>query len=86
MKKEIKVMRFMKPKEKKTQKTPWEVSERVIDLVKAYAEYTEYSEEEIVEYFLNVIQDDEAFRSWAVKKRNNKKLLKILELEEALVE
>ncbi|UNL82891.1 hypothetical protein [Priestia koreensis] len=75
-------MRFMKPKDKKLKKVDWEVPERLVDLVKAYSEYINYSETEVIEYYLSFIQEDENFRSWALQKRNNKKLLKLLEMEE----
>lgn len=79
-------MRFMKPKDKKLKKVDWEVPERLVDLVKVYSEYINYSETEVIEYYLGFIQEDENFRSWALQKRNNKKLLKLLEMEETLVE
>jgi hypothetical protein len=79
-------MRFMKQKDKKLKKVDWEVPERLVDLVKAYSEYINYSETEVIEYYLGFIQEDENFRSWALRKRNNKKLLKLLEMEETLVE
>jgi septation ring formation regulator EzrA len=75
-------MRFMVPKEKNLKQTDWEVPQKIIDLVKAYSEYTDYTENEVVEYYLNQIQEDERFRDWAKKRRNNKKLLKLLEIEE----
>ncbi|MEH7255726.1 hypothetical protein V7111_26830 [Neobacillus niacini] len=74
-------MRFMMPKEKNLKKVDWEVSQKTIDLVNAYSEYTDYTENEVVEYFLSQIQEDKRFRTWAMKKRNNKKLLKLLELD-----
>jgi hypothetical protein len=75
-------MRFMKPKDKKLKKVDWEVPERLVDLVKVYSEYINYSETEVIEYYLGFIQEDENFRSWVLQKRNNKKLLKLLEMEE----
>lgn len=79
-------MRFIKPKDKKVQKTDWEMSEQTVDLVKAYAEYTDYTETEVVEFFLCYIREDKDFQSWAMKKRNNKKLLKLLELQKSETE
>lgn len=72
----------MKPKEKKLQKVGWEVSEQTIDLVTAYTEYTDYSETDVVEFYLNFIREDVKFRDWVMKRRNNKKLLKLLDVEE----
>jgi hypothetical protein len=73
----------MIPKDRKLKKVNWEVPERLIDLVEAYSEYINYSESEVIEYYLNFIQEDEDFRAWALKKRNNKKLLKLLEIDDA---
>jgi hypothetical protein len=75
-------MRFMVPKEKNLNTADWEVPQKIIDLVKAYSEYTDYTENEVVEYYLSQIQEDERFRAWVLNKRNNKKLLKLLEIEE----
>lgn len=72
----------MEPKEKNLKKVDWEVSQKTIDLVKAYSEYTDFTENEVVEYYLNCIGEDEKFRNWALKRRNNKKLLKLLDMEE----
>jgi len=69
-------------KGQKTEKVDWEVPERLADLVKAYSEYISYSETEVIEYYLGFIQEDEKFHSWALQNRNNKKLLKLLEIEE----
>lgn len=79
-------MRFMMPKEKNLKKADWELPQKTLDLVKAYAEYTDYTENEVVEYYLNQIQEDERFQTWALKKRNNKKLLKLLDTEDSQTE
>jgi hypothetical protein len=76
-------LRFMMPKEKNLKKNDWELPQKTLDLVKAYSEYTDYTENEVVEFYLNQIQEDERFRDWALKKRNNKKLLKVLDMEES---
>jgi hypothetical protein len=44
------------------------------DLVTAYTEYTDYSETDVVEFYLNFIREDVNFRDWVIKRRNNKKL------------
>lgn len=62
-------MRFFEPKDKNLKKVDWEVSQKTIDLVKAYADYTE---NEVVEYYLNCIREDKKFKEWVLKKRNNK--------------
>jgi hypothetical protein len=62
-------LRFFEPKDKNLKKVDWEVSQKTIDLVKAYADYTE---NEVVEYYLNCIREDKKFKEWVLKKRNNK--------------
>ncbi|WP_040203580.1 hypothetical protein [Neobacillus jeddahensis] len=48
-------MPFFEPKDKNLKKVDWEVSQKNIDLVKAYADYTE---NEVVEYYLNCNRED----------------------------
>ncbi|MGG3889631.1 hypothetical protein [Metabacillus fastidiosus] len=55
--------------DKNLKKVDWEVSQKTIDLVKSYSEYTE---NEVVEYYLNCIREDKKFKEWVLKKRNNK--------------
>jgi len=74
-------MEFIKPKNKNLKKPNWQVSEDTISLVKAYSEYCNYSESEVVDIFLSQLKKDESFIDWALKKRNNKRLLKLLEIE-----
>jgi len=73
---------FIKPKNKNHKKVDWQLSEDTIALVKAYSEYTDYSESEIVDMFLRNLSKDEHFIEWILKKRNNKRLLRVLELVE----
>jgi hypothetical protein len=75
-------MKFIEPKNKNSTKVDWDISERVRAVVKYYAEYTEYSESEVVDMFLLNILDDEQFLEWIASKRNNKRILKQLEIEE----
>jgi hypothetical protein len=42
-------MEFIKPKNKNLKKTNWQVSEDTIALVKAYSEYCNYSESEVLD-------------------------------------
>lgn len=76
----------MIPKEKNLKRNDWELPQKTLDLVKAYSEYTDYTENEVVEFYLNQIQEDEQFRDWAMKKRNNKKLLKLLDMGDTQTE
>jgi len=79
-------MNFIKPKNKNVEKVDWLLSERTRAIVKYYAEYTEYSESEIVDKFLLNILEDKDFIAWIEKKRNNRRIVKQLELEHSLEE
>ena len=79
-------MNFIKPKNKNVEKVDWLLSERTRAIVKYYAEYTEYSESDIVDKFLLNILEDKDFIGWIVKKRNNRRIVKLLELEHSLEE
>ncbi|MBZ9533987.1 hypothetical protein KGR20_06890 [Cytobacillus oceanisediminis] len=79
-------MNFIKPKNKNVEKVDWLLSERTRAIVKYYAEYTEYSESEIVDKFLLNILEDKDFIGWIEKKRNNRRIVKQLELEHSLEE
>ncbi|MBG9548679.1 hypothetical protein ABE25_13725 [Cytobacillus firmus] len=72
---------FIKPKDKNLKRPNWQVSERTLSLVKAYSEYCDYSEGEVIDMFLENLKKDEKFIEWALKKRNNKRLLKVLDIE-----
>lgn len=78
------MMQYIKPKNKNVDKVNWLVSERTRMIVKHYAEYTEYDESEIVDMFLRNILGDEQFIEWIKNKRNNKRIIKELELEELM--
>ncbi|MCL6574131.1 MAG: hypothetical protein K6T88_21050 [Bacillus sp. (in: Bacteria)] len=74
-------MEFIKPKKHKTKKSEWLLSERALNIVKYYAEYTGYTEDEVLEKFLTNILLDKEFEKWINNKRNNKRILKDLELD-----
>lgn len=75
-------MKFIKPKNDNAENVDWLVSERVRNLVKTYAEYTEYIESEVVNKFLLNLLDDKDFIDWIENKRNNRRIVKQLEIEE----
>ncbi|MGS2778277.1 hypothetical protein ACVBAX_12980 [Robertmurraya sp. GLU-23] len=75
-------MKFIKPKNNKVENVDWLISERVRAIVKTYAEYTEYSESEVVDMFLLNILDDKEFLKWIENKRNNRRIVKQLEIED----
>lgn len=68
-------MEFIKPKPKIGTKTNWSVSERTKSIVKYYAEYTGYSEDEAVDRFLTNILKDEEFNTWINNKRRKKRIM-----------
>lgn len=74
-------MRFIQPKNRKMQKVSWELPDKTIAIVKYYAEYTGYSEEEVLETFLDNILEDPKFIQHIETKRNNKRILKDLEMD-----
>lgn len=73
---------YIKPKNKNADKVNWVISERSRAIVRHYAEFTEYTESEVVDMFLRNILGDKDFLNWIENKRNNKRILKELELEE----
>ena len=78
----MKKFNYIKPKNLNSEQVNWFVSEQTRNIVAAFSEYSEYTESEVVDEFLKNILTDEEFVDWAIKKRNNKRLLKQLGLEE----
>ena len=78
----MKKFNYIKPKNLNSEQVNWVVSEQTRNIVAAFSEYSEYTESEVVDEFLKNILTDEEFVDWAMKKRNNKRLLKQLGLEE----
>ncbi|MFD1020888.1 hypothetical protein [Thalassobacillus hwangdonensis] len=73
-------MQFIEPKERLKQKTDWRISDQTKSIVKHYAEYTGYSEDEVVDMFLKNILEDESFLNWVQTKRRNKRIIEQLGL------
>ena len=73
-------MMFLKPKNLNLENVDWVISEKTRTIVKNYAEYSERTESEVVDFFLKNILHDEDFIIWVKKKRNNKRLLNLLEI------
>lgn len=65
---------FIKPKTLVKVNPGWEISENTKAIVKYYAEYTDYTESEVIDKFLGNLLKDQEFINWANKKRNNKRL------------
>jgi hypothetical protein len=73
-------MDFIKPRNTKKSGVDWEISERTRTLIKYYAEYTEYSESDVVDQFLTNLLKDKQFIDWILNKRNNKRILTQLDI------
>lgn len=78
-------MEFIEPKKKLEKKANWYVSEHTKSTVKHYAEYTGYTEDEVVDIFLKNILKDEDFIDWINHKRRNKRIVQQLALVEEAV-
>ena len=76
------MVKFIKPKNTNADKVDWLISEKSQAIVKYYAEYTQYSESEVADKFLQNILDDKDFIKWIEQKRNNKRLIKQMEIED----
>lgn len=68
-------MKYIEPKPRLGSKAIWNVSEQTKATVKYYAEYTGYSEDEVVDQFLIQLRDDPNFLEWIQNKRRNKRAL-----------
>lgn len=78
-----KPLEFIQPKNKNAKQVDWKISESTRAMVSYYAEYSEYSEEEVVDKFLQLnLVKDEQFIEWVKSKRNNKRMLKAIGLDE----
>ena len=78
-----KPLEFIQPKNKNAKQVDWKISERTRALVSYYAEYSEYTEEEVVDTFLqlNLIKDEQ-FIEWIKSKRHNKRMLKAIGIDD----
>jgi hypothetical protein len=68
-------MRFIKSKQKLGTHVDWIVSDHSKYIVKHYADYTGYSENEVVDMFLKNLLEDKDFVEWIKTKRRNKRTL-----------
>jgi len=69
------------PKNANKVKVEWRVSEKTKAIVKYYAEYTGYTEDEVVDEFIKVnILNDSNFLKWIYNKRRNKRILSLIGL------
>jgi|HigsolmetaAR205D_1030408.scaffolds.fasta_scaffold00274_18 hypothetical protein len=75
-------MRFLEPKNNNAKKVNWEISEQSREIVKQYAEYAERTESEAVDFFLTNILLDKKFIEWIENKRNNKRIVQKMGIED----
>ncbi len=68
-------MEYIKPKNTGGRKVIWNVSPQTSAVVKYYAQYTGYSEDEVVDMYLLQLRDDPQFQSWLKKQRRNKRAM-----------
>ena len=78
----MKKWNYIKPKNLNAERPDWRISEHTRNIVAAFSEYSEYTESEVVDEFLRNLLTDDDFVNWAKNKRNNKRLLKQLGIEE----
>lgn len=71
-------MQFIEPKKRLEKKVEWRVSGHTLAIVKFYAEFTGYTEDEIVDRFLKNLLDDKKLIEWANNKRRNKRVFQKL--------
>jgi len=71
-------MKFIKPKTTK-KKVTWEISDKTLTILNYYSKYSQYSEEEIVDMFLENLLEDEGFIEWINKQRYKKRIEAILQ-------
>jgi len=68
-------MEFIRPRNIKAEQVDWEISEQSRALVKCYAEYTEYTENDVVDMLLKNILQDKNFVTWVQERRFNKRIM-----------
>lgn len=75
-------MRFIEPKNRKLTNVHWKLPEKTVAIVKHYADYTGYTEEEVLAEFLENLLSDQGFIDHIRTKRNNKRMLRELEMNQ----
>jgi hypothetical protein len=65
-------MRVLEPKNRRAEPVKWKISEHSREIVKQFAAYCEYSEEEVVDQCIKILLQDEDFLDWIESRRYNK--------------
>lgn len=71
-------MKYPKPKANK-RKVSWNISEKTLTILSFYSKFSNYSEEEVVDLFMENLLTDELFIDFINKQRYRKKLDSILQ-------
>jgi len=72
---------FLNPRNARLSAVDWKVSEQSRAIVKYYAEYTEYTENHVVDMFFKELLKDDKFLEWVKSRRFNKRILNQLLLQ-----
>lgn len=72
------LMDFIKPKNDNKENIFYKISRKTKLIVKYYAKYTEYQEDEVVDMFLQNILKDSDFVEWLNSRRSKKKINEII--------
>jgi hypothetical protein len=75
---EERTMGILKPKPKLDNKMDWKVSTHTKHVIKYFAEYTRYSEDEVVDKVLGHLINDDGFLEWIHTQRRNTRMMKQL--------
>lgn len=67
-------MDFIKPKNTNKQKISLKISYKTKLLIEYYSKYTDYSEDEVVDMFMQNLLKDPNFVDWLNKRRSSKKI------------
>ena len=72
-------MRPVRPKYKDKVKVEWHISRESRLIISEYSKYTKFEEEELIEKAIHEIMEDQDFVIWLQSKRNQKRVLGLIE-------
>lgn len=75
-------MEFIKPRNIKAAKVDWIISEQSRAIVKYFADYSEYTESDVVDILIKELLKDDKFLEWIQTKRFRKRALAQILLSE----
>lgn len=71
-------MKPVKPRYTDTVKVEWRIPKKSKQIISLYADYTKYSEEELISKAIGEILEDKSFIEWLKNKRYQKRIKGIL--------